>query len=148
MIGVGADHRHLAAGKPAEPRRVVGRRLGLIVEQAGADHEIGLFRIRELHLEAFEDRAVALGAEMEHLGRAVLAKLMPGEIAGCDDRVISIVGDADAADLLLDRGAWPGRVGQQHHDAAFVAEAARGGDGAVMRLVAVMQNTPDIDQPG
>ena len=101
MIGIGADHRHLAAGKPAEQRRVVGRRLGLIVEQAGADHEIGVFRIRELHLEAGEDRAVALGAEMEHLSRTMLAKLVPGEIAGCDDRVVNVVGNADAADLFL-----------------------------------------------
>ena len=148
MIGIGADHRQLARGELAQQTGIVSGLLGLVVEQAGADHELGVLMRPELDIEPVEDRPVALRPEMEHGRAVVLGELVAGEIAGGDGRVIGVVGHAEAAELLLDRRARPRRVGQQHHDAALGAKRARGGDRAGEGAMAVMHHAPDVDQPG
>ena len=44
---------------------VVVRRLGLIVEQAGADDELGVVPAHQTDIDAVEDRLVAPGTEIE-----------------------------------------------------------------------------------
>ena len=47
------------------------------------------------------DRAVALGPDLEHLLAGMLGDEAAGQIAGADDGVIGVVGDAELAQLPL-----------------------------------------------
>ena len=130
MIGIGADHGELPRGECAQEPNIVVRRLGLVVEQARADHELGVVSSPELDGEALEDRQVALRPEMKHHRALMLGELVAGEVARGDGGVIGIVGDAETAELLLNARARARRVGEEHHDAARRAKASRGGNGA------------------
>ena len=111
MVGIGADHRQLPRGERFEQRGIVLGRLGLVVEQAGADHEIGVFGVAKHDIEAQEDRPVALRSEMKNTRSRLLAELVAGEVAGGDRRIIGVVGDAQLAELLLHARAWSRRIG-------------------------------------
>src|SRR6478609_4400966 len=49
---------------------------------------------------------------------------------------------------MLQRGAWPGRVGEKHDDAALLAEAPRCLNGGGEGPDPVMHHAPNIDEPG
>src|SRR5438270_532572 len=66
-VGIGADQRQLALAGLHHHAAIIFRRLGLVVEQPGANDVIGLLQRREHRIEAAMDRAVALGAEPEYL---------------------------------------------------------------------------------
>ena len=65
----------------AHHRAVVFGGLGLVIEQPGADDVIGLSQRREFQIEPAVDRAVALGAEPEHLSARMVGNIVPGQIA-------------------------------------------------------------------
>ena len=81
MVGIGAEHGELPIGKLVQQTLIVLRRLGLVVEQAGADDELGVLGIDARDIEAIEDRQVALRSEMEDAGAFVLGELVAGQVA-------------------------------------------------------------------
>ena len=90
--------------RPASSRKqdlIVLRRLGLVVEQPGADDKLGVFGIDAREVEIFEDRQVALRPEMEDARAGVLGELMAGQIAGGDRGVVALLGNAEACQLPL-----------------------------------------------
>ena len=148
MIGIGADHRQLALGKRAQELGIVVGRLGLVVEQARADNELGRCRLAELDVDPRENGPVALGPEMEDGCALMLFEFVAGEVARGNGRVIGIVRNAKTAELVLDGRTRPRRVRKQNHDAALVAKGARRGDRAREGATTVMHDAPDIDEPG
>ena len=54
MIGVGAEHGELASGKLAQQALIVLRRLGLVVEQPGADDKLGVFGIDAREIQSLK----------------------------------------------------------------------------------------------
>ena len=60
-VRVGAHHVQLALAHLGEHRPVILRRIGVVVEQSGADDVIRLANRREPHREPIKDRQVAVG---------------------------------------------------------------------------------------
>jgi hypothetical protein len=81
MVGIGAEHGELPRSKLAQQIFIVPGRLGLVVEQAGADDKLGVPGIDARDVEAVEDRQVALWSEMEDAGAGVLGELVAGQVA-------------------------------------------------------------------
>src|SRR5262249_13403854 len=127
---------------------IVLRRFGLVIEQAGADHELCVLGGAEPHRNAVEDGKIARGPEVKHGRVLVLAKLVAGEIARGDGDVICIIGHAEAAKLFLHSGSRTRRIGEEHYDAAPRAKVSRRRDRAGESAVPVMHHAPDIDEPG
>ena len=123
-------------------------RLGLVVEQACADHELGGVFIHQHDIEVGKDRPVALGPKVENARAGLLVELIAGEVAGGDRRVIGVRGNAQIRQLPLYPGAWTRRIGEKHDEASFRAEGAGRLHRRVIRARAVMHDAPDIDQPG
>ena len=92
------------------------------------------------------DRVVALGAEPEHLLARVVGDEVPGQVAGRDDRVIGLVGDAELAQLPLHRIGGPRRVGDQDDGAALLAICVQRLAGLGKGLQAVMHHAPDVGE--
>ena len=70
-----------------EPGAIVVRRFHLVVVEPGADHVVGALQRRE-RIEPGEDRAVALGPEMEQALPGARLDHGAGDVAGGDDGVI------------------------------------------------------------
>ena len=92
------------------------------------------------------DRTVALRAEPEHFLARVVGDEEPGQIAGADDRVIGLVGDAELAQLALHRIGGPRRVGDQDDGAALLAIGVQRLAGFGKRLKPVMHDAPDVGE--
>ena len=125
-------------------RAIVFRRFGFVVEQAGADDVVGLLQRREHGIEAAIDRIVALRAEPEHLLAGMVGDEMPGQVAGTDDGVIDVVGDAELAQLPLHGIRRPRRVGDQDDGAALLAKGVQRLAGFGKRLQPVVHHAPDV----
>ena len=70
---------------------------------------------------ARDGSTVALRTDPEHLLAGVVGDEVPGQVAGTDDRVIGLVGDAELAQLPLHGIGRPRRVGDQDDGAAALA---------------------------
>jgi hypothetical protein len=125
-------------------RAVILRRLGHIIEEAGAADELGLRLGHELRVEAVVEWKVAVGTEMQQSCARPFFDGDAGDVAGGDDRVISVVGNLQGAELLADRPVRTRRVGDEHDPAAAGTESAERLDGARKRCDAVVEDTPDI----
>ena len=121
-IGIGADERQVARARLHHHRAVIFRAFGLVVERAGADDVVGAFQRREFGVEPAIDRIVALRPEPEHRLAVMAGNEIPRQIAGRDDGVVGVVGNAKLAQLPLHRVGRTRRVGDHHDGAAAVAE--------------------------
>ncbi len=72
----------LRASMASQPRAIILRRLDLVIVEPGADHVVGVLQRREAHVEPAEDRAVALGAEMEQALARPRRDHGAGDVAG------------------------------------------------------------------
>ena len=81
LVGVGADHRHVAAPHLGEHRRVIGDRFAVVVDEAGAQHGIGLIEAGEGYRQVDGKVVVAVGTEMEDVLAGAHFDQNPGDIA-------------------------------------------------------------------
>ena len=143
-IGIAADHEQLARQHGFEPRAIVVRRLGLVVLEARADHIVGAFRWREVHVQAREDRAVALGPEMvERLSMPLLDR-GAGEIARGNDGVIGLARHVQTLELAHHLFARARRIGNKDDHAAARAHAHQRVAGMRKRGDAVVDDAPHV----
>ena len=71
---------------------------------------------------------------------------VPGQVAGTDDRVIDIVGDAELAQLPLHGIGRPRRVGDEDDGAAALAIGVQRLAGFGKRFEPVMHHAPDVGE--
>ena len=144
-IGIGAHHEELAPAHRLDHGAVVVGRLGLVVEQAGADDVIGDIDGGKAQAEPREDREIALRADMED-GAAARRDLGARHVARGGDAVIGVGGNAQLVELPRHPFRRPRRIGDENDGAAVAAKprqrVARVGEGGD----AVMHHAPDVAQ--
>ena len=151
-IGIGADHRQPALDECRESVGVILRRLGRVVEQAGAE-QVGR-RFRPDHgrrdaaarLDRRDQRQIARRADMVERRAAARGDHADRNVAGGDDRVESVGRDAEGERLVADDRIGARRVGDQDDRPAAAAKGGerlgRGAEG----VAAVVQHAPDVAQ--
>ena len=145
-VGIAADHEQLAREHGFEPGAVVVRRLHVVVVEAGADHVVGALQRREAHIEPGEDRAVALGPEMEQALPGARRDHAAGDVAGGDDGVIGLARHMQLVELARHHLALARRIGDQDHGRAAGARAHQRVAGVRESGEAVMHHAPDVAQ--
>ncbi len=145
-VGIAADHEQLARQHGFEPGAVVLRRLHVVVVEAGADHVVGALQRREAHIEPGEDRAVALGPEVEQALSGARLDHAAGDVAGGDDGVIGLARDMQLVELARHHLALARRIGDQDHGGAARARAHQRVAGMREGGDAVMHHAPDVAQ--
>src|SRR5690348_7263895 len=77
----------------------------------------------------------------------MFAKLVAGEVTRGDGCIIGVIGNAEAAELLLNTNRGTRRIGEKHEDCAVLAESSCCGNGAGKSPVPVMHHAPNVHDP-
>src|SRR4029078_7167426 len=77
----------------------------------------------------------------------MLAKLVAGEVTRGDGGIIGVIGNAEAAELLLNTNRGTRRIGEKHEVCAVWAEFSCCGNGAGKSPVPVMHHAPNVHDP-
>ena len=152
QVRIGADHGKAALAHRRQDIAILFGDFGEVVDQAGAERDLGLRDAGARHVQAFEHRRVALGADIIERQRAGLPRARRQILTRCaarrHDRIIAILGHAHDAELVLHRRRGAGGIGQKHHRAALGAKTGqRAGGGREWRMT-IMDHTPDVTNQG
>ena len=144
-VRIGAQHEHIACSHGTQQLAVIVRCFGVVVEEAGADREVGAIGRRKLQVQSLENRQVALGAEMIN-SALPLRDDVPRHVAGGHDGIIAAARQPELIKVVPNNRTWTRRVGNQDDRTSSLAEAYE----CVGRLWkgndAIVYDAPDVAQ--
>lgn len=144
-IRIGADHQKPTGSKGLQLVPVIVRRLGFIVEQAGAADQICVRLVHDLKPRSVIEAEVALRADVETFALAAAGQNMARHIPGGDNVIIGMARHAKLGQLLVDRFCRAGGIGNENHRAAlFLTETAECFVGGGKGSDTIVQDAPDI----
>ena len=143
-IGIGADHREIAGPQRFELRAILLGCFALVVEQAGADDDLGRVHGDGGDRQALDQSPVAFRADEIDLLRPLRLDQLAGDVAGADDRIEGAIGHADAGELAHHAVGAARGIGDQHHRQARLARRLQRGAGLQEGGLAIMHHPPDI----
>ena len=114
------------ARRRAQHVGIVVRRLGLVVEQAGAHHRRRLELLDDVGVEPVIEAHVAVGSKMKHLARAGADKLAR-HVAGGHHAVPGCLRDSERCELRLHALMRARRVGDHDHRVPRLARRSKRG---------------------